>query len=242
MEHCHFDICRQCLATAGVLSLLQDFRTRVQDFFPVFQPNARKSQSVTGRCRLVGGLDDSFGAASNLACSLKTIRSKRLFMRISLLDSRRMIAPMKNVLILMVTSTLFGVTCLRGDDKPLFAPRPTKDPMASKKQCQGTGIFEMVVDKPSGKVKEVFVRSSTKDLFLDADVINTFLQWRFKPNTQSSATIVVAFTADKDAASYPVGRTIHATNRGFPVPFTEPVAPAKLWQWFPERYGAAGHR
>jgi len=83
---------------------------------------------------------------------------------------------MKNLLILTVLFASFGITCLRADDKPLFAPRPTKDPMASKKHCQGAGIFEMVVEKPSGKVKEVFVRSSTKDLFLDADVINTFLQ------------------------------------------------------------------
>jgi len=48
------------------------------------------------------------------------------------------------------------------DDKPLFAPRPTKDPVASKKHAQGAGIFEMIVDKPSGKVQEVWVRSSTK--------------------------------------------------------------------------------
>ena len=149
---------------------------------------------------------------------------------------------MKNLLILTVFFASFATTCLRADDKPLFAPRPTKDAMASKKHSQGAGIFEMVVDKPSGKVKGVYVRSSTNDLFLDADVINTFLQWRFKPNAQSSVTIVVAFTADKDAAFYPVSRKPHATNRGFPVPFTEPVAPAKLWQWFPERYGAAGHR
>ncbi len=114
--------------------------------------------------------------------------------------------------------------------------------MASKKHCQGAGIFEMIVDKPSGKVKEVFVRSSTNDLFLDADVINTFLQWRFKSNTQSSVKVVVAFTADNDTAFYPVGHNIHSTNRGILWPFKEPIAPAKLWQWFPERYGAAGHR
>ena len=149
---------------------------------------------------------------------------------------------MKNLLILTVLFVSSAITYLRADDKPPFAPRPTKDATASKKHCQGAGIFEMIVDKPSGKVKGVYIRSSTNDLFLDADVINTFLQWRFKPNTQSSATIVVAFTADKDAAFYPVSRKPHATNRGFPVPFTEPVAPAKLWQWFPERYGAAGHR
>jgi hypothetical protein len=115
---------------------------------------------------------------------------------------------MKNLLILTVLFVSFPITCLRADDKPLFAPRPTKDPMASKKHRQGAGIFEMIIDKPLGKVKE----------------------------------IVVAFTADKDAAFYPVGHTVHPTNRGFPAPFDEPVAPAELWQWFPERYGAAGHR
>jgi hypothetical protein len=34
LEDCHFDFCGQCLATACLLSLLQDLRTRVQDFFP----------------------------------------------------------------------------------------------------------------------------------------------------------------------------------------------------------------
>jgi len=149
---------------------------------------------------------------------------------------------MKNLLILAVLFVSFPITYLRADDKPLFAPRPTKDSKASEKHAQGAGIFEMIVDKPAGKVREVWVRSSTKDLFLDADAINTFLQWRFKPNTQSSVKIVVAFTADKDVAFYPVGPAIHATNHGIPWPFKEPIAPAKLWQWFSELYGAAGHR
>jgi len=106
--------------------------------------------------------------------------------------------------------------------------------MASKKHCQGAGIFETVVDKPSGKVKEVFVGSSTKDVYLDADVINTFLQWRFKPNTQSSVKVLVEFPADKDLGLYPVGPTMHPTNRGMPVPFNDPISPAKLWQWYSE--------
>jgi len=154
----------------------------------------------------------------------------------------RRFASMKNLLILTVLFASFAITCLRADDKPLFAPRPTKDSVASKKHSQGVGIFEMSVDKPSGKVNAVSVRSSTKDVLLDADVINTLLQWRFKPNTQSFVRIVVAFTADKDAGFYTVGHTIHATNRGLPVPFHEPIAPGKLWQWFSELYGAAGHR
>jgi hypothetical protein len=153
-----------------------------------------------------------------------------------------MIPSMKNPLILTVLFASLVITDLRADDKPLFAPRPTKDPMASKKHCQGAGIFEMIVDKSSGKVKGVFIRSSTNDVFLDADVINTFLQWRFKPNTASSVKIVVAFTADKDAAFYPVVHKFHPTNRGIPVPFEEPITPSRLWQWASEVYGAAGHR
>ena len=148
---------------------------------------------------------------------------------------------MKNLLMLTVLFA-FPITCLLADDKPLFAPRPAKDPKASKDHAQGAGIFQIIVDKPSGKVREIFVRSSTKNVLLDADVINAFLQWRFKPNTESSVKIVVAFTADKDTAFYPVGSTIHATNRGFPISFKEPVKPEKLWQWFPELYSAAGHR
>ena len=147
---------------------------------------------------------------------------------------------MKNRLLLILLFASFPVSLLHSDDKPLFAPRPVKDAKASKDHCQGAGTFEMVVDKASGKVKAVFVRGSTGNIFLDADVINTFLQWRFKPNTESSVKIVVAFTADQDTAFYPVGHTIR--KRGLPMSFREPVAPAKLWQWFSERYGAAGHR
>jgi hypothetical protein len=106
--------------------------------------------------------------------------------------------------------------------------------------AQGVGIFEIIVDKHSGKVKGVYVRSSTKNLFLEADLINAFSQWHFKPNTKSPLTIVVAFTADKGAVFYPVGHTIHGTNRGLPIPFGEPVNPEKLWQWFPEVYGGGG--
>ena len=100
----------------------------------------------------------------------------------------------------------------------------------------------MDVDKPSGKVKGVFLWTSTKDVFLDADVINTFLTWRFKPNTLSPFNIMVAFTPDKDVAFYPVAHTVHATASGILKPFAEPVTPAKLWQLFPQLYGAAGHR
>jgi hypothetical protein len=80
LEDCHFDFCRQCLATACVLSLLQDLRTRVQDFFPAPPSKCAAMLGIAmGRCRLVASLGGSFGALSNLACSLKTIRSKRLF-------------------------------------------------------------------------------------------------------------------------------------------------------------------
>jgi hypothetical protein len=89
--------------------------------------------------------------------------------------------------------------------------------------AQGAGIFEMIVDKPSGKVKGVYVRRSTNNLFLEADLINAFSEWHFKPNKASSLIIVVAFTADNDAVFYPVGSTIHATNRGLPIPFKEPL-------------------
>jgi hypothetical protein len=108
--------------------------------------------------------------------------------------------------------------------------------------AQGAGIFEMIVDKPSGKVKGVYVMSSTKNLFLEAELINAISQWHFKPNTESSVIIVVAFTADNDAVFYPVGSTIHATNQGLPIPFKERVKPEELSQWFPEVYGAAGYR
>jgi hypothetical protein len=65
-----------------------------------------------------------------------------------------MIASMKNLLVLTVLFASFLVTCLRADEKPLFAPRPVKDPVAIKNHAQGAGIFEIVVDKPIGKVKK----------------------------------------------------------------------------------------
>ena len=110
------------------------------------------------------------------------------------------------------------------------------------KHVQGAGIFEMIVEKPSGKVKGVYVRSCTNNLFLEAELINAFSQWHFKPTQSRPLIIVVAFTADNDAVFYPVGSTIHATNRGLPIPFREPVKPDELWQWFPELYGATGYR
>src|SRR6187200_2810293 len=99
-----------------------------------------------------------------------------------------MIASRKNLLVLTVLFASFPITCLRADEKPLSAPRPTKDAMASKNHAQGAGIFEMMVDKPSRKAQGL-CQEQHKNLFLDADVINTFLQWRFKPNTQSSVPI-----------------------------------------------------
>jgi TonB family protein len=149
---------------------------------------------------------------------------------------------MKNFLILTGLVASSAASLLYADDKPLFAPRPVKNATASKQHCQGAGIFEMVVDKPSGKVKEVFVRSSTNNVLLDADVINTLLQWRFQPNSESSIRIPVAFTADNDTAFYPVGQAARITNRGLPYPFKASITPGKLWQWFSEFYGAAGHR
>jgi hypothetical protein len=97
-----------------------------------------------------------------------------------------MIPSMKNPLILTVLFASPVITDLRADDKPPFAPRPTKDPIASKKHCQGAGIFQMAIDKPSGKVKAVLVGSSTNDVFLDAVVINTF----FAMALQTEHTVV----------------------------------------------------
>jgi hypothetical protein len=154
----------------------------------------------------------------------------------------RRLSITRNFPILTVLFGSFVVSLLRADDKLLFAPRPTKDPKASKQHCQGAGMFEMIVDKPSGKVKEVYIRSSTNNVLLDADVMNTFFQWRFKPNTVSSVTLAVAFTADKDDASYPTVRNSHALNRGIQYPFKEPISAGKLWQGFAEFYGTAGHR
>src|SRR5437867_5560466 len=101
---------------------------------------------------------------------------------------------MKSRLVLTVLFALLALTLSGAGDMPLSAPTPAKDPKASKQHCYGTGIFEMIVDKPSGKVEAVFVRSTTKNVLLDADVINTFLQWRFKPNTKSFVKIAVVFT------------------------------------------------
>lgn len=76
-----------------------------------------------------------------------------------------MIPSLKNPLILTALFASLVITGLLADDKPLFAPRPKKDPIARKKHCQGAGIFQMAVDKPSGKVKAVLVGSSTKTVY-----------------------------------------------------------------------------
>jgi hypothetical protein len=149
---------------------------------------------------------------------------------------------MKHFLIFTVFVTSLNIICLRADDKPLAAPRPTKDPEASKKHAQGSGVFVMTINKPSGKVTCVGVRSSTGNVFLDVDVINTLLQWRFKSNvtghpctsctaTESEISLPVTFTADSDAAVYPVGRA--PSHRGIPGCFSGPLTPGKLNQLFP---------
>src|SRR2546423_11894216 len=119
---------------------------------------------------------------------------------------------MTSRVLLLISLALIGadITFVRADEKPVFAPRPRKDSKASESHAQGAGIFEMIVDKSSGKVSGVYVRCSTGNLFLDTDVINTFVQWRFQANRQSTVLLVVAFTADKDEAYYPVGPKIHA--------------------------------
>jgi hypothetical protein len=76
----------------------------------------------------------------------------------------------KNTSILTVLFVSSSIKCVHADEKPLFAPRPTKDLVASKKHSQGAGIFEIIVDKPSGKVQEIWVRNSTKDVLLDAEM------------------------------------------------------------------------
>jgi hypothetical protein len=153
-----------------------------------------------------------------------------------------MIPSMKNPLIPTVLLASLVITGLPADDKPLLLRDRQRIQSLARSIVRARGYSKWLSTSLRGKVKAVLVGSSTNDVFLDAAVINTFLQWRFKLNTQSLVTIVVAFTADKDTAFYPVGSKIHPTNRGFPVPFDAPVTPAKLWQWFPERYGAAGHR
>jgi hypothetical protein len=50
-----------------------------------------------------------------------------------------MIASRKNLLVLTVLFASFPITCLRADEKPLSAPRPTKDAMASKNQLKAQG-------------------------------------------------------------------------------------------------------
>jgi TonB family protein len=139
---------------------------------------------------------------------------------------------MKNLPIVAMLLAFFTVTSVRADDKPLVAPRPTKDPIASKKHCQGTGVFSMIIKK-SGEVQGVMVESSTGNVFLDADVINTFLRWRFKSDTKSFITITVLFKADDDTAFYPVGNLPRPLNPKLPAVFTESITPGKLNQWFP---------
>jgi hypothetical protein len=41
--------------------------------------------------------------------------------------------------------------------------------------------------------------------------------------TKHAVLCYPSFTADNDTASYPIGRTIYATNRGSPTSFKEPV-------------------
>jgi outer membrane biosynthesis protein TonB len=123
---------------------------------------------------------------------------------------------------------------LRAGDKPLAAPRPIKDAVASQKHLAGTGVFTITVDRVSGKVKSVGVGISTTNVFLDTDVVNTLLQWKFGPGFtggkdigagESLIILPVAFTADSDTAFYPQ----YSSNRALNLRriFTAPITPAK---------------
>ena len=142
---------------------------------------------------------------------------------------------MKHFLIVTVLFISFPMICLRADDKPLASPRPTKDPVASKKHLHGSGLFFVGIDKPSGKVKLVQICRSTGNVFLDVDVINTLLQWRFKPNVESVIRIPITFTPDNDVASFPVGGT-WGSRPCVNISFSEPVTPSRLHQLFPTLY------
>ena len=127
----------------------------------------------------------------------------------------------------------FGATSASADDKPLFSPRPTKDPEASKRHCEGTGVFSMLIKK-NGEVQGVMIQASTGNVFLDADVINTFLRWRFNQDAKSFITIAVSFKADVDTAFYPVGKLPRwSSNPRLPAVFTQSITPGKLHQQLP---------
>jgi hypothetical protein len=126
---------------------------------------------------------------------------------------------------------------LRAGDKPLSAPRPTKDAVASQKHFAGTGVFLIIVDRVTGKLKSVGVGISTGNVFLDTDAVNTLLHWRFGPGFtggkdigagESQIILPVAFTAESDTGLYPPYSSNRALNlRRF---FTEPITPAKYHQ------------
>ena len=119
---------------------------------------------------------------------------------------------------------------LRADDKPLVAPRPSKDADAIARGAQGAGVFVLTIDKPSGRVKCVTVERSTRNVLLDADTINTLLQWRFQPNKESSVTIPIMFTRNSPTANYPVGDVPFKYGRRLPGCFTAPITRGVLWQ------------
>jgi TonB family protein len=76
----------------------------------------------------------------------------------------------------------------------LYAPAPHFPLSARWEHVQGSGKFELLIDRRSGAVTDVKVLETMRDVRLDAAAIEAFRRWRFKPNTIQKLIVPINFT------------------------------------------------
>ena len=111
-------------------------------------------------------------------------------------------SPLRILLTLSLLQVVFVVSCHATDIVTIYdkfkkdtvtAPNPEYPMKAKNLGYQGQGIYRLIVNEKSGIVDEVKVMKTTGHRELDATVVMTFFNWKFKPGALNHRDILVIF-------------------------------------------------
>jgi len=85
-------------------------------------------------------------------------------------------------------------TVSKPEDYALKHATPPYPDSARAHFVTGSGIFEVQVDRASGRVVDVAVVKTTGSKLLDRSAVETLHHWVFRPNSVLSAKIPITFT------------------------------------------------
>jgi TonB family protein len=103
---------------------------------------------------------------------------------------------------LLLITAYFAIAANPPKAKLLAAPRPVKTGEASSRHLAGAGMFVLLLDMASGRVKSIVIQKSTGQPLLDECAVKALRQWRAAPGTVRTITLPVIFTVNDDAARY----------------------------------------